>query len=121
METKNRRQVLQAAALAGGLSIFESACTSMTTTKTAAAATAGTRVAVLDDYSRVAEAGADWAVLNGRASVDFYHDHIFDEAGLVRRLAPYDIIVIERYRTPFPASLLSKLPKLKLLVSTTGA
>ncbi len=117
---KNRRQVLQAAAIAGGLPLLESACTSLPTTKVSANGATPLRVAVLDDYTRVAASVADWSVLNGRASVDFYHDHIFHEPALVRRLAPYDIIVIERYRTPFPASLLLKLPKLKLLVSTTG-
>lgn len=117
MENKNRRQVLQAAALAGGLPILQSACTSLPTTNVAASTP---RVAVLDDYMHVAANVADWSVLKNRASVDFYHDHIFDEAPLARRLTPYDILVIERYRTPLTASLLSKLPKLKLIVSTTG-
>ncbi|CAO3410711.1 hypothetical protein [Azospirillum largimobile] len=35
-------------------------------------------------------------------------------------LEPFDILVIMRERTPFPASLIGRLPNLKLLV-TTGA
>jgi phosphoglycerate dehydrogenase-like enzyme len=120
-----RRQILQAAVV-GCIPILETACTSMpeAPSSTAKVSTSGTgplRVAVLDDTMKIVAQIADWSVMNGRASVDFYHDHISDEATLARQLAPYDIIVIERYRTPFRASLLAKLPKLKLLVSTTGA
>ena len=90
-------------------------------TQASAAAPAPLRVAVIDDYMRVVAGIADWSVLSNRASVDFFHDHQADDDALARRLAPYDIIVIERYRTPFSANLISKLPKLELLVSTTGA
>jgi phosphoglycerate dehydrogenase-like enzyme len=113
----SRRQVVQAA---GGLLSAQAAYTTLSAGKANAAAPAPLRVAVIDDYMRVVAQIADWSVLGGRAGVDFYHDHLADDEALARRLAPYDIIVIERYRTPFSANLISKLPKLKLLVSTTG-
>ncbi len=115
-----RRQVLQAAAV-GCLPMIESACTTLSATPVSSSGAGPLRIAVLDDNMKIVEQIADWSVLKDRASVDFYHEHISDEAVLTRQLAPYDIIVIERYRTPFPASVISKLPKLKLLVSTTGA
>ena len=77
-------------------------------------------VAVINDYMRIFQKIADWSVLDEFAKVDFYTDHISSEGEAVARLAPYDVIVAERDRTPFNRSLLEQLPNLKLLV-TTGA
>ena len=79
-----------------------------------------TRVAVLDDYLKVARQSADWDSLPGSATVDFYPDHLTDQAALVDRLMPYDVLVVMRERTPFPRTLVEKLPNLELLVSTSG-
>jgi phosphoglycerate dehydrogenase-like enzyme len=49
-----------------------------------------------------------------------FADHVDDVETLVRRLQPFDVIVAMRERTPFPRTLLERLPNLKLLV-TTGA
>lgn len=76
------------------------------------------RVAVLDDYQQVALASADWSPLAGRVDVTVYTDHLTDPAELARRLAPFEVIVAMRERTPFPASLLRQLPALRLLVTT---
>jgi phosphoglycerate dehydrogenase-like enzyme len=78
------------------------------------------RVAVINDYMRIVPEMADWSALKGLATVDFFHDHIRDEAALAERLAPYDVIVAERDRTPFTRSLFARLPNLKFL-SVTGA
>ncbi|KAK1752587.1 hypothetical protein QBC47DRAFT_416235 [Echria macrotheca] len=43
--------------------------------------------------------------------------HVKDE--LVKRLEPFEIISTMRERTPFPASLISRLPNLKLLLTTS--
>lgn len=76
-----------------------------------------TRVAILDDYQRTASGQADWDSLPAEV-VDFFHDHLADVGELAERLAPYDVVVAMRERTPFPASLLERLPKLRLLVTT---
>ena len=76
------------------------------------------RIAVLDDYQRVARSSADWTPLDGRADVTFFHDHITDPADLVRRLEPFDVVVAMRERTAFPAAILDRLPNLALLVTT---
>ena len=47
-----------------------------------------------------------------------FKDHIHDEGPLVSRLEPFEVIVAMRERTAFPESLLSKLPNLKLLITT---
>ncbi len=78
------------------------------------------RVAILDDYQGVAKDYADWGSLPTGSEVQFFSDHLTSEKALVRRLAPFEAIVAMRERTPFPRSLLARLPNLRLLV-TTGA
>ena len=75
-----------------------------------------TKVAVLDDYQRVARRFADWDRLDAR--VDFFHDHVFDRERLVQRLTPYDVIGVMRERTAFDRGLIAGLPNLRLLVTT---
>src|SRR5450759_5212538 len=76
------------------------------------------RVAVLDDYQEVALSSADWSAVAGRVDITVFTDHLADSGALARRLAPYDVIVAMRERTPFPAALLDELPALKLLITT---
>jgi phosphoglycerate dehydrogenase-like enzyme len=76
------------------------------------------RVAVLDDYQRVALTSTEWSALDGRVDVDVFSDHLSDEDALAERLAPYEIVVAMRERTAFPPSLIARLPELKLLVTT---
>ena len=77
-----------------------------------------TRVAVLDDYQEVALEVADWDSLPDDVSVDVFQDHLTDESDLSARLAPYEVVVAMRERTPFQRSLLERLPNLRLLVTT---
>jgi phosphoglycerate dehydrogenase-like enzyme len=76
------------------------------------------RVAILDDYQQVWSVYADWSVLGDRVEVTSFADHLFDEDALAARLADFEIVVAMRERTAFPASLLDRLPKLELLVTT---
>jgi phosphoglycerate dehydrogenase-like enzyme len=75
-------------------------------------------VAVLDDWQDVALSVADWSPLAGRADVVRYTDHLPDVDALVDRLADAAVVVALRERTPFPADLLARLPRLRLLVTT---
>jgi phosphoglycerate dehydrogenase-like enzyme len=77
------------------------------------------RIAVLDDY-QAAATYTDGSRLPEPADVVEFHDHVADEDALVARLAPFDIVVAMRERTPFPRSVLERLLALRLLV-TTGA
>ncbi|OIK10174.1 hydroxyacid dehydrogenase [Bacillus sp. MUM 116] len=74
--------------------------------------------AIIDDYQNVALKMADWSSILGSVVVDAFNEHIENEDELVSVLKDYEIIVIMRERTPFGASLLSRLPRLKLLVTT---
>jgi len=75
------------------------------------------RVALLDDYQGVALSMADWKSLPTDTEVVVFQDHLADEAALAARLADFDIIMALRERTPFPRSLIERLPKLKLLIT----
>lgn len=77
------------------------------------------RVAILDDYQRVALTATDWSPVRDLVTIDVYTDTLADEDALVARLSPYTIICAMRERTKFPASLLDRLPNLKL-IATTG-
>jgi phosphoglycerate dehydrogenase-like enzyme len=78
------------------------------------------RIAVLDDYQSVAATYADWSSLPEPVEVVAFSDHLADEDAVAARLEPFEIVVAMRERTPFPRSLLARLPNLRLLI-TTGA
>ena len=75
------------------------------------------RVAVLDDFQVVAQGLTDWDRLGPAFELVFFHDHVHDADLLVNRLAPFDIVVAMRERTPFPRDVLARLPRLGLLVT----
>src|SRR5262245_60157455 len=76
------------------------------------------KVAVLDDYHGVALEMADWTVLAPECRVEVFRDHLSDLAALADRLREFEIVTCMRERTPFRRDLLSRLPNLKLLVTT---
>ena len=76
------------------------------------------KVAVLDDYQAVALDMTDWALLPDGSEVSFFQDHLTDEDALVSRLEEFDVVMGMRERTPFPRSVLTRLPKLRLLITT---
>ena len=77
-----------------------------------------TKIAILDDYQKAAATMADWHTLGPDCPVTFFHDHVAESTALAARLAPFDVIVAMRERTPFLRSLLERLPALRLLVTT---
>lgn len=77
-----------------------------------------TRVAILDDYQNIALESADWRSLPANVEITVFNKYIKGEVAIAKTLADFDIVVAMRERTPFPASLLAKLPNLKLLITT---
>jgi phosphoglycerate dehydrogenase-like enzyme len=61
---------------------------------------------------------ADWGTLPTGTDVQVFRDHLADEAAVAERLADFEVVVAMRERTPFPRSLLERLPALRLLVTT---
>ena len=68
------------------------------------------RIAVLDDYQDVALRMADWGSLALDHEVQAFHDHLAGEDAVAARLADFEIVVATRERTPFPRSLIERLP-----------
>jgi phosphoglycerate dehydrogenase-like enzyme len=77
------------------------------------------KLAVLDDYQRLALEYADWKSLKG-VEVKVFHHAFTSPDDAVKNLAPFDIVCLMRERTAFPRQLSEKLPNLKL-VCLTGA
>jgi len=75
------------------------------------------RLALINDYQKLAREAADWKSLPADIEVDITHDRMpgGDEGAAL--LAPYDIVVTAREETRFDHDLIGKLPKLKLLVT----
>ena len=76
------------------------------------------RVAILDDYQGAARAVPSWQRLADRASVEVFRDTLTDHAALAQRLSWFEILVLIRERTRFPAPLLQRLPALEMLALT---
>ena len=70
------------------------------------------RVAIIDDYMNVAQTMADWTHVKAKCQVDVISHPFANEDEAARLLAPYEILSTLRDRTPFPRSLLSRLPKI---------
>ena len=75
------------------------------------------RCAVLDDYQQVALGSADWNALAESVDVRVLHRHAGEDQ-LVPLISDCEIVVVMRERTPFTRSLIARLPKLKLIVTT---
>jgi D-3-phosphoglycerate dehydrogenase len=75
------------------------------------------KVAILNDYQRAVPTLAAFRRLSGH-EVEVFADAERDEAKIAAKLAPFEAIVLIRERTRFTASLIAKLPRLKLLVQT---
>jgi D-3-phosphoglycerate dehydrogenase len=72
------------------------------------------KIAILDDYQNAVPALACFARLAGH-SVKVWNDHTKDVGKLASRLKDVEAIVLIRERTPIPAALVAKLPRLKII------
>src|SRR5688500_1262424 len=82
-----------------------------------ASSEARVKVAVLNDYQRAVPTLECFGKLAGH-EVRVFSDAERDEAKLTDRLAEFDAIVLIRERTRLTASVIARLPRLKLLVQT---
>ena len=76
------------------------------------------RLTVLDDYQGVAHRFGQWSVLPPDVEVEVLHEHLDDQAALAARLRDSFAVMCIRERTPFPRTLLERLPELRLLCNT---
>src|ERR1700722_15628235 len=75
-------------------------------------------VALLDDFQDLGRTMGPWSRLQGRVAVEAFNEAILGEDRLAGRLAPFGGVGGRRERTPFPRSLIERLPKLRLLITT---
>ncbi len=73
------------------------------------------RIAVLDDYHRIAHELADWASLNQEVA---FFDRPIPHEQIPSVLHDFDTLVLMRERTAFPRELLERLPNLATVVTT---
>jgi phosphoglycerate dehydrogenase-like enzyme len=75
------------------------------------------RLAILDDYQDVTRHLGPWERLP-HVDLAVFRDTLAEPDLLAERLRGFDGILAMRERTPFPASLLARLPELRLLITT---
>ena len=78
------------------------------------------RVAVLDDYQRVAAKLGAWDRLGSDVEIDVFDRNLGNVEEAAAALAPYEVVCLMRERMPMPRALIERLPNLKLIV-VTGA
>ena len=77
------------------------------------------KLALLDDYQKVAMRLADWDRLKKRGiEITVFHEPFASVDDAVQKLAPFQILGLLRERTAFPRALIEKLPNLRFMVLT---
>ena len=59
-------------------------------------------------------------MLDGRATVTVFNDHLADADAVIERLQPFEIVCVMRERTPMTRSIIERLPKLGMIASTAN-
>lgn len=78
------------------------------------------RIVVTDNWQGIVRFSADWTEVEACAEITVFQDAFPDEDAAAAALARIDIIMSMREHTPFPASLIARLPRLRML-SVTGS
>lgn len=76
------------------------------------------RVALLDDYQGIGTSMGSWDEVGDDVDIVSFRDHIDDEDELAAQLLNFDVVVAMRERTPLRESLLERLNRLRLIVTT---
>jgi phosphoglycerate dehydrogenase-like enzyme len=77
------------------------------------------RLSILDDYQGIALDMADWSPVRARGvEIAVERFPFADAEDVVRSLADSEVVCAMRERTAFPKSIVDRLPKLKLLITT---
>jgi phosphoglycerate dehydrogenase-like enzyme len=77
-----------------------------------------TRIAILDDYQRVALTLADWASLGPGCTTVSFNSHFGDVTRAAAALADFDVLCLMRERMALTRAHFAALPRLKLVVVT---
>jgi phosphoglycerate dehydrogenase-like enzyme len=72
------------------------------------------KIAIVDDYARVALASADWSRLPAGTEITVFDRHLSEEEAAIA-LLPFEALCTVRERMALPRSLLQRLPRLRLV------
>jgi phosphoglycerate dehydrogenase-like enzyme len=72
------------------------------------------KIAILDDYARVALDSADWSRLPLGTDIKVFDRHLSEEQAAAE-LLPFEVLCTVRERMAFPRRLIQRLPRLRLL------
>ena len=75
-------------------------------------------VAVLDDYQNVTKKFGNWSELDGKINLKIFNEFFDNSDKLVKSLLDFEVSCLMRERTVLSASIINKLPKLKLVITT---
>ena len=75
-------------------------------------------VAVLDDYQNVTKKFGNWSELENKINLTIFNKYFDNSDELIKCLSDVDILCLMRERTVLSSSIINKLPKLKLVITT---
>jgi phosphoglycerate dehydrogenase-like enzyme len=76
------------------------------------------RIAILDDWQGVARTVADWSALQQRAELVFFDEPFARAEDVAAALMDCEIVIAMRERTRFPATLIERLRRLRMIALT---
>ncbi|MEM9359316.1 MAG: D-2-hydroxyacid dehydrogenase family protein [Pseudomonadota bacterium] len=76
------------------------------------------KIAVVDDYQKIAREMADWSAIEASHDLTFFHQPLGDRDAVVAALKDFDVLCVMRERTLFDRATLEGLTNLKFLVTS---
>jgi phosphoglycerate dehydrogenase-like enzyme len=76
------------------------------------------KAAVLDDYQNITHKFANWSSLENQIELSIINKYIGADTDLIDKLIDFEVLCLMRERTPLPEKLISKLPNLKLVITS---
>ena len=76
------------------------------------------KVAILDDYQNVSQEFVDLKKLSGKYEIKVFSEPFVDEDGAIEQLSDFEALLIMRERTKITENLISKLKKLKYIITS---
>jgi phosphoglycerate dehydrogenase-like enzyme len=77
-------------------------------------------IAVIDDFLLLSQKTADWKTIAPDVRITVFSDHAYTDEALIERLQWFDVVCVMRERTRLTRAVLSKLPRLKLIVTSAS-
>ncbi len=76
------------------------------------------KVAILDDYQNVSQEFVDLKKLSGKYEIKVFNEPFIDENDAIEQLSDFEALLIMRERTKITEKLISKLKKLKYIITS---